>query len=79
MKKWIPFFVLTCMALLSSAATVIIGIEAYLAVTGLDLLVMAKKTAPRIAVILAIVSILLWLISFIVLFITKPYKRIEAV
>ena len=48
MKKWIPFIVLSCLALLSSIATVLVGIEAYLAVTGLDLLVMAKKTAPQL-------------------------------
>lgn len=75
MKKWIPFIVLSCLALLSSIATVLVGIEAYLAVTGLDLLVMAKKTAPQLTVVFAVLTIVLWVVAMIVLFVAKPYKR----
>ncbi|SER01117.1 hypothetical protein SAMN02910369_02871 [Lachnospiraceae bacterium NE2001] len=77
MKRWIPFLVFACIALLCTIVTAIIGVEAYLALTGLDLLVMAKKTAPKLSVLFAIISLVFWVISIVVLFVTKPYKSKE--
>ena len=75
MKKWIPFFVTACIALLCSIMTVITGIIAYLALTGLDLLVTAKKTALPVTVMFAIASFVLWLVALVILLITKPYSK----
>ena len=77
MKKWMPFIVLACIGLVSSIVTVAVGIWAYLAVTGLDLIVTAKKTAPLCAVIAAGVTAVIWIITVIVLFVSKPYKQAE--
>ncbi len=75
MRKWTPAIVIMLLALLSSAATAAVGLEAYLALTGLDLLVTAKKTAPQLAVILAIVSFVLWITAIIVLVITMRKNK----
>jgi len=76
MKKWSPFIVLVVIALICTIVTAIIGIWAYLAVTGLDLLVMAKKDAPQVFVISAAASSVMWLVSIIVLFVTIRKKRV---
>lgn len=54
---------LSCLCTLAAAAT---GLLAYLAVTGLDLLVTAKKTMPKVAIALAIAAAVLWIITLIV-------------
>ena len=77
MNKWIPFFVIAVIALVCTFATLIVSVWAYLAVTGLDLLVTASKTAPKVAVIFACVSFFLWVVDFIVFIVMKPYKHDE--
>ena len=74
MKQWIPFKIVAYIALISTIVTLLIGIWAYLAVTGLDLLVTAKKTAPKVFVISAVISLLLWLIALAVFLVTRPHK-----
>ena len=75
MKKWIPFLVTSCIALICSFLTVIVGIWAYLAVTGLDLLVSAKYTAPRVMVIFAVLTFVLWVAAVVIFLVTKPHKN----
>ena len=75
MKKWIPFIILFILAIACTIATAFCGLFAYLALTGLDLLVTAKKTLPQETLILAVISVVLWIASFGVLFIQKPYKK----
>ena len=74
-KKWIPVIVLSLLAILSTICTLLAAFFAYLAVTGLDLLVTAKYELPRDTVILLIVSGILWLADILCLFIMKPYKK----
>lgn len=62
MKKTV-FTILVCLAVLCTVAAVVTGVLAYLAVTGLDLLVTAKKTMPKVAISLAIAAGVLWLAS----------------
>ena len=75
MKKWIPFIILLLLAITCTVVTGFWGLFAYLALTGLDLLVTAKKTLPQETLILATVSCVLWIASFGVLLIQKPYKK----
>ena len=75
MRKWMPFIILVVIAILCTLVTVMLGLWAYLAVTGLDLLVMARKDAPQAFAISAAVSSAVWLASVIILFITKPYRK----
>ena len=65
MKKTV-FTMLVCLAVLCTVAAVVTGVLAYLAVTGLDLLVTAKKTMPKVAISLAIAAGVLWLASLAV-------------
>ncbi len=65
MKKTV-FTILVCLAVLCTVAAVVTGVLAYLAVTGLDLLVTAKKTMPKVAISLAIAAGVLWLASLAV-------------
>ena len=65
MKKTV-LTILVCLAVLCTAAAVVTGVLAYLAVTGLDLLVTAKKTMPKVAISLAIAAGVLWLASLAV-------------
>ena len=74
-KKWIPFMIPASIAALGTLAAAVTGLIAFLAVTGLDLLVTAKKTAPQLAVTLCIISIVIWNIALVILFVTKPYKK----
>ena len=62
MKKTV-FTILVCLAVLCTVAAVVTGVLAYLAVTGLDLLVTAKKTMPKVAISLAIAAGVLWIAS----------------
>lgn len=55
-----------CLAVLCTVAAVVTGVLAYLAVTGLDLLVTAKKTMPKVAISLAIAAGVLWFASLAV-------------
>ena len=75
MKKWIPFIILLLLAISCTIVTAFCGLFAYLALTGLDLLVTAKKTLPQETLILAVISLVLWFTSFGVLLIQKPYKK----
>ena len=61
MKKTV-FTILVCLAVLCTVAAVVTGVLAYLAVTGLDLLVTAKKTMPKVAIAAGV----LWLASLAV-------------
>ena len=74
MKRWIPVGILFALAIICSIATMIYGLGAYLAVTGLDLLVTAKKSLSLWTLILSAVSNLLWLVSFDILMMQKPWK-----
>ena len=65
MKKTV-FTILVCLAVLCTVAAVVTGVLAYLAVTGLDLLVTAKKTMPKVAISLAIAAGVFWLASLAV-------------
>ncbi|MBQ2557975.1 MAG: hypothetical protein II553_03075 [Lachnospiraceae bacterium] len=65
MKKTV-FTILVCLAVLCTVVAVVTGVLAYLAVTGLDLLVTAKKTMPKVAISLAIAAGVLWLASLAV-------------
>lgn len=65
MKKTV-FTILVCLAVLCTVAAVVTGVLAYLAVTGLDLLVTAKKTMPKVAISLAVAAGVLWLASLAV-------------
>jgi hypothetical protein len=65
MKKTV-FTILVCLAVLCTVAAVVTGVLAYLAVTGLDLLVTAKKTMPKVAISLAIAAGVVWLASLAV-------------
>lgn len=73
MKKTV-FTILACLAVLCTAAAVVTGVLAYLAVTGLDLLVTAKKTMPKVAISLAIAAGVLWLASLAVFLGVKNKK-----
>ena len=66
MNKSTVLKILVCLSVLCSAAAVVTGIIAYLAVTGLDLLVTAKKTMPSVAIGLAIGAAVLWLATLAV-------------
>ena len=74
MKKWLPFMISCGLTLLCLAATAFFGLTSYLANTGLDLLVSAKKSAPQYTLAFGIASFVLLIISIAILFITKPYK-----
>ena len=73
MKKTV-LTILACLAVLCTAAAVVTGVLAYLAVTGLDLLVTAKKTMPKVAISLAIAAGVLWLASLAVFLGVKNKK-----
>ena len=73
MKKTV-FTILVCLAVLCTVAAVVTGVLAYLAVTGLDLLVTAKKTMPKVAISLAIAAGVLWLASLAVFLGVKNKK-----
>lgn len=75
MKKSIVLLVLVCLSSLCSVAAIVVGIIAYLAVTGLDLLVTAKKSTPPIAIGLAIAALALWIVSLIVYLRVKHKKQ----
>ena len=64
MKKLL-FYIFVVLTVLCSLVTIFIGAESYLALTGLDLLVSAVKTAPLYASILAVISNFLWLITLL--------------
>ena len=74
MKKSIVLLVLVCLSSLCSVAAIVVGIIAYLAVTGLDLLVTAKKSTP-LAIGLAIAALALWIVSLIVYLRVKHKKQ----
>jgi len=73
MKKTV-LTILVCLAVLCTVAAVVTGVLAYLAVTGLDLLVTAKKTMPKVAISLAIAAGVLWLASLAVFLGVKNKK-----
>lgn len=54
-----------CVAFICTICTLIFGIGAFLAVTGLDLLVMAKKSLPWITLGFAVASLVLWITGII--------------
>ena len=74
-NKWIPFSILFTLSILCSLAAGICAVGAYLANTGLDLLVMSKYTLPKWALGLGIGAGVLWIITLALLFIMKPYKK----
>ncbi|MCR5377109.1 MAG: hypothetical protein K6E71_10225 [Lachnospiraceae bacterium] len=73
MKKTV-LTIFVCLAVLCTVAAVVTGVLAYLAVTGLDLLVTAKKTMPKVAISLAIAAGVLWLASLAVFLGVKNKK-----
>ena len=75
MKRWIPVIIMSVLAVLSTICAIIAGIGVYLAVTGLDLLVMAKYELPRLTLILFIAAGVLWTADIICLFALKPYTK----
>ena len=77
-KKWIPVIIISLLAILSTICTLAEGFLAYLAVTGLDLLVTAKYELPRNTMILFIVSSVLWVADIIYLLIMILYKKLHA-
>ena len=74
MKKTV-LTIFVCLAVLCTVAAVVTGVLAYLAVTGLDLLVTAKKTMPKVAISLAIAAGVLWLASLAVFLGVKNKTR----
>ena len=76
-KKWIPVIVLTVVAFLSTTCAAVSAFLAYLAVTGLDLLVTAKYELPRDTIILLIISGILWVADILCFIIMKlrTYSR----
>ena len=75
MNKWIPFISLACMSVLCTFATGIAGLWSYLAMTDLDLLVTAKKSTLQVLTVFAVITAVFWIVSLVVLFVTKPYKK----
>ena len=75
MRKWIPFISLACMSVLCAFATGIAVLWSYLAMTGLDLLVTAKKSALQVLIVFAVITAVFWIVSLVALFVTKPYKK----
>ncbi|MCR5232473.1 MAG: hypothetical protein K6E53_00990 [Lachnospiraceae bacterium] len=75
MDKSIPMIILSVLAVISTIFTIVLGLGAYVAVNGLDLLVTAKKTLPKYALIMLIVSAILWGADLIYMFVVKPYKK----
>ena len=73
MKKTV-LTIFVCLAVLCTVAAVVTGVLAYLAVTGLDLLVTAKKTMPKVAISLSIAAGVLWLASLAVFLGVKNKK-----
>ena len=76
-KKWIPVIIISLLAILGTICTIAEGFLAYLAVTGLDLLVTAKYELPRNTMILFIVSSVLWVADIIYLLIMILYKKLH--